>query len=70
MAKLSKEVLDAIIQAADGIEYGEIVIHLVEHSNAVDIEVNERLRFVKSEPPRAGQVVNAKRVVRLDQNPV
>lgn len=64
--KLSKEVLDTIIQAAERIEYGEITLHLVEHSNAVDVEVNERLRFIKDEPPKPGRVAFVRKVNRQD----
>jgi hypothetical protein len=57
MAKLSAEMIEKIQEAAEKISYGEITIHLVDSLNAVDIEVNERLRFLKDSPPRPGQVV-------------
>lgn len=66
MAKLGKEILDAIEEAAGQIDYGSITIHLVESSNAVDIEVNKRLRFTKDDKPAAGRVVMARRVQRPD----
>jgi hypothetical protein len=64
MAKLSKELLDTIVAEAERIEYGDITLHLVEHTNVVDIEINERLRFLKEEPPKAGRVAYIRKVPR------
>ena len=61
MARLGEEVLAAIEAAAERIQYGDITIHLVETSNAIDIEVNERVRFPKPDAPRPGRVVTIKR---------
>lgn len=61
MAKLGREVLAAIEDAAERIQYGDITIHLVETSNAIDIEINERVRFSKDDVPRPGRVVTIKR---------
>jgi hypothetical protein len=68
MAKLSEEMIQRIQEAAEKILYGEITIHLVESLNAVDIEVNERMRFMKEGPPRLGEVAVKKpfRVMRQD----
>lgn len=58
MAKLGEEVIAAIKEAADRIPFGTITIHLIDTSDAVDIEVNERVRFKKDDKPRAGRVVD------------
>lgn len=64
MAKLGREVLAAIEAAAERVQYGEIIIHLVDTTDFVDIEVSERIRYPKADKPRAGQIVSVKRTYR------
>jgi hypothetical protein len=61
--KLSKEILEFISQSAEEMDYGDITIHIVDTSRVVDIEVNNRVRFEKASPPRAGEIAPNKRFV-------
>lgn len=65
MAKLSNELIAKIQEAAERISYGEIVIYLADHMNTIDIEVKERVRYEKATPPRPGEIVTRKAVVRV-----
>jgi hypothetical protein len=54
--KLTREMLDKIQSAAEGMEYGSILIKFVGHLDTVDIEVMEATRFKKGEH-RPGEIV-------------
>lgn len=68
MARLSEEALEKIKQAAEKISYGTITIYLVESMNSVDIEITERTRFEKATPPRPGEIIGRKPLMRTTRN--
>ena len=66
MAKLTKEMIDFLEKTMENVEYGSITLHLIEHSNAIDIEVTERKRMNKNKEEIAPGTVVVKKVIRND----
>jgi len=66
VAKLTKEMIDFLEKTMENVEYGSITLHLIEHSNAIDIEVTERKRMNKNKEEIAPGTVVVKKVIRND----
>jgi Ribonuclease G/E len=56
MARIPENVVQEMQERAEGIAYGDIIVHLTEHLSSVDVEYHERVRYEKSQP-RPGQAV-------------
>lgn len=58
--------IDFLEKTMENVEYGSITLHLIEHSNAIDIEVTERKRMNKNKEEIAPGTVVVKKVIRND----